>query len=212
MVRARRQYDNAYPSVTQVLDVLRKVGLEMWFKFNTIEFINAESAKGKLVGTQTHDAIQSHIELQEVKVETEYPDEVMNALKSFMLFRKEHPEIKLHKSEMMLTSETYKVNGTMDCLGEIDGVQVVFDWKTAQAKDKDRPDIYPEYKTQVSAYTKMYNEVNGTNINRAFILSLAKDKVAYNLEELTSQQIEDNFNEVFLPALKILTYQKRKDK
>lgn len=212
MAKAKRQYNNDYPSVTQVLDVLRKHGLEAWFKMNTLEFINAESTKGKLIGTQIHDAIQSHIEAQEVKVETEYAEEVMNVLKGFMLFRREHLEIKLHKSEILMTSEVHKVNGTMDCLGEIDGVQVVFDWKSGVAKDKDKPSIYPEYITQVSAYTKIYNEINGTNINRAFILSLAKDKVAYNLEELTSQQIEDNFNEVFLPALKILTYQKRKDK
>lgn len=209
MSKTKRQYNNDYPSVTQILDVLRKIGLEMWFKFNTIKFINAESAKGKLIGTQIHDAIQSHIEAQEVKVETEYADEVMNALKGFMLFKKEHPEIKLHKSEIMLTSELHKFNGTMDCLGEINGETVVFDWKTAQAKDKDKPDIYPEYKTQVSAYTKAYNEINGTDIKKAFILSLAKDKVAYNFEGLEEQQINDEFNEVFLPALRILNYKRR---
>jgi len=212
MAKQKRQYNNEFPSVTQVLDVLRKIGLEMWFKMNTLEFINKESSKGKLVGTQIHDAIESYITTGDIKFETEYPDEVTNALKGFMLFKKDHPEIKLHKSEMMLTSEIHKFNGTMDCLAEIDGVMVCFDWKTGQAKEKEKPDIYQEYKTQVSAYTNAYNEVNKTNINRAFVLSLAKDKIAYNLEELNEQKIHDNFNEVFLPALRILNYQKRKDK
>lgn len=41
---ARRDYQNDYPSVTQALDVLRKIGLEMWFKINTLEYINTKSA------------------------------------------------------------------------------------------------------------------------------------------------------------------------
>jgi len=209
MKKLKRQYDNEDPSVTQILDVLRKIGLEMWFKFNTIEFINKESSKGKLVGTQTHEAIESHINKEEVKIETEYHEEVMTALKSFMLFKKEHPEVKLFNSEMMLTSDVHKFNGTMDCIGEIDGEQVVFDWKTSQAKDKDKPTIYPEYLSQVSAYVTAYNEVNKTNICKAIIVSIAKDKVAYNYQMLEKEEIENEFNEIFLPCLRILNYKRR---
>ena len=206
--KAKRQYQNEYPSVTQVLDVLRKVGLEMWFKVNTIQFITAESNKGKLVGTQIHDAIQSHIEKTEVRVETEYPEEVMTALKSFMLFRREHQEITLHRSEVVLTSKTYGFNGTMDALGEVDGVKVIFDWKSGTAKDKDAPAIYDEYIYQVSAYVHAYNEVFKTDLTRAFILALAKDKVAYSFQEVTPEQINESFNEVFLSALRIWNYKK----
>lgn len=207
--KSRRQYNNDYPSVTQVLDVLRKIGLEMWFKQNTLEFINSESAKGKLIGTQIHEAIQSHIEAQEVKVETEYPDEVMTALKSFMLFKKEHPEIRLHKSEITLTSKNHKYNGTLDAVGEIEGKQIIFDWKTGQAKDKDVPDIYPEYVYQVSAYVNAYNEINGTSIDSALIVSIAKDKIAYTMRAIGPVEISGAFNQVFLPALTIWYYKKQ---
>lgn len=208
--QAKRQYPNKYPSVTQVLDVLRKIGLEQWFKNNTLDFISRESAKGKLIGTQIHEAIQSHIEDNELKVETEYADEVTNALKSFMLFKREHPEIILRRSEVMLTSEFYKYNGTMDALGEIDGQQIIFDWKSGTAKEKEKPDIYDEYIYQVSAYVHAYNEMFKTDINRAFILALAKDKVAYNFREINVFEINGSFSEVFLSALNIWYYKNDK--
>lgn len=212
--RKHRAYDNAYPSVTTILGVLRKIALEFWFKVNTIQFINKESGKGKAVGTDIHKAIENYVLTGEMKVETEYPDEVTNALKSFALFRKENPEIYLEWSEMALVSEQYKYNGTIDCIGKSNRAfllpDIVLDWKTGQAKEKEKPDIYDEYKYQVSAYVKLCNEANGTDIKKAIIVAVAKDKVAYNVCELNEEEINNCFNEVFLPCLKILTYQKQK--
>jgi hypothetical protein len=204
---AKRAYENKYPSVTTILGVLRKIALEYWFKVNTLEFINAESNKGKEIGTQIHEVIQSYIETGKAKVDTQYTEEVTNALNSFMLFRKEMPEIILHRSELPLTSEIHKFNGTIDCMGE----GILIDWKTGKCKDDEKPKIYDEYLYQVAAYVYLYNEVNKTNIDRALIVAVAKDKVAYNTLEMNKQQIDGCFNEVFLPALRILNFQKRKD-
>lgn len=203
MAKKHREYDNDFPSVTQVLDVLRKVGLEMWFKINTPEFIKIESEKGKLIGTQLHSAIQSHIELNEVKVETTYPDEITNALKSFMLFKKEHPEIKLKKAEIKMTSLIYQCNGTMDVEAEIDNIIKIGDWKSGNAKDEDKPKIYDEYIAQLSAYLKFYNELYNKEVEEGFIAVFAKDKVAYNYRLIPKEEIDLCFNEIFLPALKI---------
>jgi CRISPR/Cas system-associated exonuclease Cas4 (RecB family) len=203
MAKKRRDYDNDFPSVTTALDVLRKIGLEMWFKVNTPEFIKAESEKGKLIGTQLHEAIQVHIELNEVKIETQYPDEITNALKSFMLFKKEHPEIKLKRAEIKMTSLIYKCNGTMDVDAEIAQLTVPGDWKTGNAKDEDKPKIYDEYIAQLAAYLKFYNELFGKNAKEGFIAVFAKDKVAYNYRLIPAEEIELCFNEIFLPALKV---------
>ena len=72
MAKKHRDYDNEYPSVTQIIDVMRKIGLEMWFKVNTPEFIKAESAKAKEIGTQLHEAIQSHIETETFFTKTSF--------------------------------------------------------------------------------------------------------------------------------------------
>lgn len=203
---AKRQYTNKYPSVTTVLGILRKPALEYWFKINSLEFCTQESARSKIIGKQIHEAIQSYIETGKAKAETEYAEEVTNALKSFMLFRKEMPEISLQWSEMELTSERHQFNGTIDCIGE----GIILDWKTATCKDKEKPFIYDEYLTQVSAYVNLYNESKEISINKAIIVSIAKDKIAYNTYLMDSVEIQDNFNEVFLPALRILNYNRRK--
>ncbi len=207
---AKREYDNDYPSVTTILGVLRKIGLENWFKYNTIQTINKESEEGKLIGTQIHEAIQQHIDKEEVKVETVYAEQIMNALNAFMQFKKENKGIKLQKAEMALTSEKYGYNGTLDCIGKIGKELVLLDWKTGKAKDKDKPDIYDEYRYQVAAYFYAFNETQEGQVTKAYILALAKDKVAYNFEELPVAKIKEMFEEVFLPALKIYNYQRRK--
>jgi len=205
---AKRQYQNDYPSVTTILGVLRKIALEYWFKVNTIQFINEESSKGKLIGTQIHEVIQQYIETRKAKIDTEYADEVTNALSSFIMFTKENPNIKLKRSELPLTSEQYKYNGTIDCTAEDDGMLILADWKTGKCKDKVSPDIYDEYLYQVASYVYLYNEVNKTNIENALIVAVAKDKVAYNTRMMNKEEIDGCFNEVFLPALRILNYQR----
>ena len=209
MAKEKRQYNNDFPSVTVVLGVLRKIGLEIWFKVNTAKFCNEASEKGKLIGTQIHEAIENYILKNKVAVETEYAPEVANALKSFMLFRQEHLEITLEWSEVMLTSDIHGYNGTMDCRAVRNSIPIILDWKSGECKKKDTPTIYDEHKTQVAAYVKAYNEVNNADIQTAIIVCFAKDRVAYALYEMGKEEIDDQFNEVFLSALKIYNYQRR---
>ena len=205
--KKHRAYENEYPSVTQCLDVLRKHGLEYWFKTNTIEFINKASAKGKAIGTATHEAISHYILTGEAKIETEWPDEVTNALRSFILFRKENPELKLSLSEEALTSEVYKFNGTLDAPCP----PILYDWKSCEKKDKEELPEYAEWKYQCSAYVKLWNEHHPENpINSACIVAIAKDTVAYKKIEMNEREIEDCFNEVFLSVLRIYNYQHKK--
>ena len=173
MAKRKRDYENDFPSVTEVLNVLRKPGLEMWYRVNTPQFINEAMAKGKSIGTATHEAIESYITTGELKVDTEWPDEVTMALQSFVLFKKEHPEIILKSSEKKMTSDRYFFNGTMDVIGEIEGKKILGDWKTTACKDKEKPEIYDEARTQISAYRELYAEYE-EYVNSAFILSFFK--------------------------------------
>lgn len=202
----KRDYNNDYPSVTTILGVLRKIGLEMWFKFTPLAQINKETEEGKTIGTQIHEAIQQHIDKEKVEVKTAFAEQVSNALNGFMKFKKDHPEIKLRKAEMALTSEKYCYNGTLDCIGKIGKDLVLLDWKTGKAKSKEVPDIYDEYRYQVSAYVKAFNETQEGQVVRAFILSLAKDKIAYNFEEIAMVDIDKMFEQVFIPCLSIYNY------
>ena len=205
---AKRNYDNNYGSVTQILGILRKQGLENWFKYNTATFCNEKSKRGREIGTQIHEAIQSHIEKDGVKIETQYGEEVSNALKSFMLFKKENKKIKLKKAEIQLTSNKYKFNGTLDCIGDDDD-EVIVSWKTGECKEKTEPPIYDEYLYQESAYVFAYNEQEKRNVKKTYIVCFAKDKIAYNLRLLEGQELKDCFEKVFLQCLSIYNYQKK---
>ena len=208
MSRIHRAYSNDYPSVTTILGVLRKVGLENWFKYNTIKFINESTAKGKIIGTQTHEAIEDFINTGKAKIESEYPTEVINALNSFVLFRKEHPECNLKLSETPLVHDGYKFNGTIDAPSPPD----LYDWKTSECKKLDKPPIYDEWKYQVSAYVHLWNHCKpcADYINKAHIVAIAKDKVAYTLYTMEEEEINSCFNEVFLSCLRIHNHQKRR--
>lgn len=206
MKKEKRNYQNSYPSVTQALGVLRKVGLEQWFLSNTRAYCEAESKKAKQAGTDIHTAIQQYIEKGIAKVESMHAEEVSNALNSFILFRRENPKILLSLSEVPLTSEFYGYNGTIDAPHP----PMLCDWKGGTAKDKDKPPIHDEYLAQASAYVYLWNETHiNERINEVYIVALAKDKVAYNIHYMDVFQIEQCFNDVFLPALKIYNWQKR---
>ncbi len=221
---AKKRYDNNYVSVTEVLGVLRKIGLENWFKNNTAAFCDAKSAKGKLIGTQIHQVIENYILGRPAQITTEYPDEVTNALNSFMLFKKEHPEIEMKFAETKMTSEKWQFNGTMD-VGMVEvGNIITGDWKGSECKKKKvklmgkmvetdefnlKPKIYEEAKYQVSAYNFARNEVFGTNVESGLIIALAKDTVAFAIHKMGKNEMESHFYDAFLPCLKICYHQKR---
>ena len=211
MTSKHRNYENDYPSVTTIIGVLRSIALEQWFKVNTLEFINKESGKGRAIGTSIHKAIENYITTGQATVETEYIEEVTCALHSFVKFRKERPDIFLKWSEAKCTSNIYKYNGTIDCIAQTDKDLVLpnllLDWKSGKAGDKDKPDIYDNYKIQVAAYVYLYNEVHGCDIKEAIIVSIAKDKVAYNTHTMNEDEIKEYFEEEFLSCLRIYNHQ-----
>jgi ATP-dependent exoDNAse (exonuclease V) beta subunit len=210
--KEKRLYkDNGYVSMTGAIGILEKPALLHWFKNNTAKFCDKESRRGKEIGTILHEAFQSHIELQEVKIETIYPNEVTNALKGFMLFKKEHPEIKLEKAEIQMVSDTYKVNGTLDVLGKVGDELVLVDWKNSKKGTKDAPAIYPEYLWQLAGYSMMYEDIFKVKINSAYSVVFAKDAVSYSIQKIEREEIIEHFENIVLPCIKIW-YHKKKEK
>jgi hypothetical protein len=194
---------NGYPSVTGVIGQLASYGLMEWFKRTPYNEIIEASKRGREIGSQMHDTIQLFIETGEAKIDTEYPDEITTALQSFMLFKKEHPEFELQRSEIAMACDKYGVNGTTDCIAKHDGQLWIADWKSAQCKDNDKPGIYDEAKIQVAAYTYMFNDLENQNIKDAIIVAIAKDKVAYNHYIMDEEEIDYYFEGVFLPLVKV---------
>lgn len=215
--------NNKYPSVTQVLGILRKPALEYWFKTNTEEFCDAESNKGKEVGKIIHTIIQANIEQVEIKLQTQYVQEVLFCLKGLAKFKTEHPELKFKRAEVEIISQKYGFVGHLDCLGEEGKELVLIDWKTSKcdvdiidknglSKEKQVPPIYSEHMYQVSAYVAAYNEQMEADIRQAKVICFAKDKPVYSYLTIHKADLDEMFHEVFLKALSICKYQKKEKK
>lgn len=205
---SHRKYDNDFPSVTQLIGQLLSPGLVHWWKTHTMAEINAISSRGKQIGTDTHEAIHQFIETGKAEVKTEYAPEVTNALKSFMLFRQDRPDLVLVNGEISLTSAMHQFNGQVDCFAKREGLDWLADWKSQEIKEKEKPVIYDEAKIQCSAYWFLSEEMLSKKFEKAIIVALAKDKIAYSTYELGKEEADGWFNEVFLPLLKIWKYRK----
>ncbi|MDR2251829.1 MAG: PD-(D/E)XK nuclease family protein [Endomicrobium sp.] len=211
--KKKRDYGNDYVSVTDVLNAIRKPGLEMWFKMHSKEECDALSKKAKEIGTQLHALIESYVKGEEGSVKTLYQDEVNTALKSFLKFRKEHPNIRLEWAELKISNCVLELNGTIDCIGEESGKRVLIDWKTGECKGKEKPEIYPEYLLQVGGYALLYDRCKDTKdiIDKAYIVVLAKDKEAYSLKEISKDMLTTS-SDVFFCLLAYVTIKKDLEK
>jgi hypothetical protein len=218
----KQQYPNNYPSVTQALSVIRKLGLEWWLKHNTAQFCDEEKKKAAEIGSELHKIIELFIKGQEPTVTTNWGEELHNAVKSFLLFIKENKELCLKESEIRICNDDLKLNGTIDCVAAEkcgDDViplpaltswlpRVIIDWKTSSAHSNAKPSLYPEVLLQMAAYAKLYEEeykdkTIPVKIVKAVAVSLAKDKVAYNKIEVGSEELADMYESGFKPAYQL---------
>lgn len=121
---------------------------------------------GALAHDIVEERIKSWIKGEEHIVRSSSNLEVVNAVKAFMAWTKEH-EITWHDSEVVVGSREHKFAGTMDALATIDGELTLVDFKTSK-------DIYPENFLQTAAY-QICLEEQGVVPERRMVIRLPKD-------------------------------------
>src|SRR5210317_1860404 len=180
----------AYPSITTVLGVQPKPGLDAWRKNVGEEAAKWEMARAARRGKTTHTLVEQYL-----KGETPSTRDVL-PLGLFALLKQYLKQIdNVHCLETILYSKQLTVAGQVDCIAEYNGKLSVIDFKTA---NKERVDSWNEnYYIQCTAYAIMYEELFGTPIEQIVILqagedgsakSFVKNKADY--EEKLSKAIE----------------------
>jgi hypothetical protein len=203
MRNKKRNYGNDYPSVTEILSILRKPGLEQWYKLNTKDFVDEESKKSRDYGTFVHSVIEKFIATGVVD-KTEISGAASTAIDSFSFFLDLNPDDKFANCETKMTSTKFKFNGTSDAIGFSGvGKKVLFDWKTSGGDLK----IYDEYIAQVSAYVWLCGE-SGAPVDGAKIVVLSRAKTDFIVGEYSTPELIWYFENLFLPALQIYNAQK----
>lgn len=158
------------PGVTTIIGQLDKPALKAWANRLGLAGIDLNSYVDDLanVGTLAHEMIQAHFTGEKVDT-SEYSkndiDRAENALISFYNWADSMP-IKPILNEAQLTTDRF--GGTVDMLCEIDGRNVLVDFKTGSG-------IYSEMMYQLAGY-KLLLEHNGYKVQQAMIVRVGRDE------------------------------------
>ena len=146
---------NEYPSITTVLSIRNKQGLNAWRKRVGNDVANYISRTAAARGTAVHHMCEDYLNNQDMQ----------NHTKNFLphaLF-----------TQLRENSDKYRVAGRVDCIAEFDGVLSIIDFKTSTNPRKD--EYNESYYIQTAAYAEMFEERTGIEINQICILVVTQD-------------------------------------
>jgi hypothetical protein len=147
---------NRYPSVTTVTGQETKHHIEAWRKRVGDLVADRISKQAADRGTRVHSYCENFL-LGESFTADMFDVEMWNTLKP-VVDRIDN----IHALEAMLYSDKLRMAGTVDCIGEYNGLLSVIDFKTSK-RPKQREDIQ-HYFVQATAYSVMFEELFGIAI------------------------------------------------
>lgn len=171
------------PSVTTVLSVLSKAGIDAWKK-RVGETMADEISKNSMVnGTEMHSVIESFLDNKPANSDNQT---------SQKLFEQMKPELlkinNIMAQEIQLHSEKLGVAGRVDCIAEYNGVPSVIDFKSA-SKKKSKSWI-TSYFLQATAYSLMFEELTHKKIDQIVIIISANDGTITSYVENKDQFVD----------------------
>ena len=150
------------PSITTVLSVQNKSGLDAWRKRVGEEEANRVMNQAALRGTAVHQLAEDY-----VNNENDWKKGAMPA--NLFTFNTIKPLLDKHLNnvwiqEAPLYSERLSVAGRVDCIAEWDGVLSIIDYKTSKRPKK--REYVESYFIQEAAYAAMFLERTGVPIKQ----------------------------------------------
>ena len=162
---------NEYPSITTVLSIRNKQGLNAWRKRVGDDVANYISRTAAARGTAVHHMCEDYLNNQDMQNHTKnfLPHALFTQLRENVLDRINN----IYSQEAGLYSDKYRVAGRVDCIAEFDGVLSIIDFKTSTNPRKD--EYNESYYIQTAAYAEMFEERTGIEINQICILVVTQD-------------------------------------
>ena len=157
-----------YPSVTSVLSIRSKEGIQKWRDSIGNDVANWEMNRAARRGTATHTLVEQYLKGETPSIRSVLP------LGLFKLLRPYVDQIdNIRFLETIMYSHKLKLAGQVDCIGEYNGKLSVIDFKSAN-KLKEESWI-ENYFIQTTAYAEMYEELYGEKIEQLVILIASED-------------------------------------
>ena len=156
---------NSYPSITTVLSLQDKPGIDKW-KLNVGEKEAKRISKESMrIGTAVHQMAEFYLSNYIIKLK----DEDKKIVDTFNRLRFLLGNINnIVGNEIALYSDLLRVAGTADCIAEYNGVPSVIDFKTSRKPKKE--EWIDDYYMQTFAYKLMFEEMTGIEIQQIVIL------------------------------------------
>jgi len=150
---------NEYPSVTTVLGAKEKPYLENWRKMLGDKKADKETKRCADRGTVIHELAEKYLNNEKIITKGMKPEYLSDFNKLKLKLNKIN---NIRSQEVGLYSDRLKIAGTVDCVGEYDGVLSIIDFKTStNIKTKD---MIHDYFKQCTAYAIAWHERTGEAI------------------------------------------------
>lgn len=154
-----------YPSITTVLSYGDKAWLEEWRQSYGVEAAAIETQRCADRGTAVHLMAERYLNNHPNPTEDQSEKHAMSFRQLKMGLNRVS---NIHTQESALWSDTLRIAGRVDCIGEFDGKLSIIDFKTS-TRDKSAAKIQ-DYYLQTAAYALMYEELCGIRIDQTVIL------------------------------------------
>ena len=157
-----------YPSVTSILGIRKKEGLQKWRDSIGEDVANWEMNRAARRGKSFHKLVEQYLNNETPSIRDVLP---------LGLFRLAKPYIdqinNIRLLEKIMVSPKLTIAGQVDCVADYNGKLSVIDFKSANKERKE--DWIENYFLQCTAYSSMYEETFGEKIEQIVVLLAAED-------------------------------------
>ena len=157
-----------YPSVTTVLGIRKKEGLQKWRDAIGENVANWEMGRAARRGKAFHTLVEQYLKGETPSIRDVLPIGLFKLMKPYI------DQIdNIHLLEAIMYSPKLTIAGQVDCVAEYNGKLSVIDFKTA---NKERQEDWIEnYFLQTTAYAHMFEETFGKPVEQIVILLASED-------------------------------------
>ena len=179
------------PSVTTILRVANKEGLNVWRAkagWELSEQISEETAE---IGKQIHSYVAGFIKSIAIPILEwrQLSDEIKNGVRAYERFRLQTGFVGL-AAEAIVYSLKYQYAGTLDAVGTIGDHRVLVDFKTGEH-------FYPSMFAQVTAYYKAHCEMTEKDfprIKELLVVNLNRNTGVPDIHQFKVKDIQPYWN------------------
>lgn len=184
-----------YPSITTVLSKTSDMsGLDEWRERIGIEAAEQIMKDAQIHGTMTHKLCEDYLNNKESNGEfLDIPKNHFEKLKPHL-----HKMNNIQGIELPLFSDEFKIAGTCDCIAEYNGDLSIIDFKTSKSRLMEHYDKVQKYFMQATAYSLMWKERTGTEIDQIVIIGSEETgniaefiKIPFDFKEVLIEKIEE---------------------